>query len=66
MKRISIFLLPVFFMLISCSPKEINTDWQTIFNGENLEGWKVAAENPERITVEEGTIKCNGERSQLF
>lgn len=66
MKQISIFILPVFLMLISCSPKEINTEWQTIFNGENLEGWKVAAENPESITVEDGTIKCNGERSHLF
>jgi hypothetical protein len=53
MKQISfLFLLAVVSVLISCQPKEINTEWQTIFNGENLEGWKVAAENPESITIE--------------
>ncbi len=67
MKQISfIFLLAAISMLISCQPKTINTEWQTIFNGENLDGWKKAAENPESITVEDGAIKCNGERSHLF
>jgi hypothetical protein len=67
MKNFSlIFLIGFTAFLISCQPKTINTEWQTIFNGENLDGWKVAAENPESITVEDGTIKCNGERSHLF
>jgi hypothetical protein len=67
MKKFSLFFLIGFItFLISCQPKTINTEWQTIFNGENLDGWKVAAENPESITVEDGTIKCNGERSHLF
>jgi hypothetical protein len=51
---------------ISCQPKTINTEWQTIFNGQNLDGWKTAGENPESFIVEDGTIKCNGERSHLF
>jgi hypothetical protein len=67
MKNFSfIFLIGFTAFLISCQPKTINTEWQTIFNGENLDGWKVAAENPESITVEDGSIKCNGERSHLF
>lgn len=61
------FLYPLFFvfLLISCQTKPTG-EWQTIFNGENLDGWKIAAENPESITVEDGTIKCSGERSHLF
>ncbi len=67
MKQISnIFLMAAISFMISCGPKTINSEWQTIFNGENLDGWKKAGENPESITVEDGTIKCNGERSHLF
>jgi hypothetical protein len=67
MKQISsIFLLAAISILISCQPKTINTEWQTIFNGENLDGWKKATENPESISVEDGAIKCSGERSHLF
>jgi len=67
MKQIStIFLLAGISFLISCQPKTINSDWQTIFNGENLDGWKKTTENSESITVEDGMIKCSGERSHLF
>lgn len=61
------FLYPLFFviLLLSCQTKPTG-EWQTIFNGENLDGWKKATENPESITVEDGTIKCSGERSHLF
>ncbi len=53
-------------ILISCQPKPKVGEWQTIFNGENLDGWKKAGENQESITVEDGMIKCSGERSHLF
>ena len=68
MKRIinySLFVSVIF--LISCQttpPPSI--DWQTIFDGETLDGWKKAGENPESISVEDGTIKCAGSRSHLF
>ena len=61
-----IISLALISFLISCQPKKVNTEWQTIFNGENLDGWKIAAENPGSITVENGTIKCNGERNHVF
>lgn len=61
------FLYPFIFviLLMSCQTQPTG-EWQTIFNGENLDGWKKATENPESVTVEDGTIKCSGERSHLF
>ncbi len=58
---------PIVLLIIlgSCQTKP-SGEWEVIFNGENLDGWKKATENPESITVEEGTIKCSGERSHLF
>lgn len=53
------------FAFSACQTKSIG-EWQVIFNGTDLDGWKVAAENPMSITVEDGTIKCSGERSHLF
>lgn len=67
MKQISIFFLMVSFLfLFSCQTKTEMGEWQTIFDGETLNGWKKAGENPESISVENGTIKCAGERSHLF
>ncbi len=55
----------IFLGFVSCQPEKPTGEWQTVFNGENLDGWKIAVENPGSITVEDGTIKCNGERSHL-
>ncbi len=57
--------IAILIILASCQTKP-SGEWEVIFNGENLDGWKKATENPESITVEEGTIKCSGERSHLF
>ena len=62
----SLVLLAAFSLLISFQPKIINTELQTVFNGENLDGWKKAGENPESIVVEDGMIKCGGERCHLY
>jgi hypothetical protein len=66
MKHLSFFILLALALIISCQPKTLNTEWQTIFNGQNLDGWNKAAENPENIVVENGAIKCSGERSHLY
>ncbi len=67
MKQISgFFVITCLFILFSCQTNTMTGDWQSIFNGENLDGWKIARENPGSITVENGTIKCSGERSHLF
>lgn len=61
MKRLSLPLL--FLILFSCSnPK---SEWISLFNGENLEGWK-SNEHENSFQVEDGTLICQGERSHLF
>lgn len=40
-------------------------EWESLFNGENLEGWK-AGENPFSFRVVEGQIACDGPRAHLF
>lgn len=68
MKRILIYALILSFsLLISCqTTPPPSMDWQTIFDGKTLDGWKKASENPESISVEDGSIKCAGSRSHLF
>lgn len=53
-------------LLISCQTTTKTNEWKTIFDGESLDGWKKAGENPESISIEDGAIKCAGERSHLF
>jgi len=60
-----IYLIFSVILLASCANKPTG-EWKVIFNGTNLEGWKIAAENQASITVEDGTIKCSGKRSHLF
>ncbi len=40
-------------------------DWIKMFNGENLDGWRVN-ENPEAVRVEENCIVVQGERAHVF
>lgn len=39
--------------------------WISLFNGENLDGWKVG-ENASTFSVEDGTIKIDGPRAHLY
>ncbi|MBT8293521.1 MAG: DUF1080 domain-containing protein [Eudoraea sp.] len=39
--------------------------WISLFNGKDLEGWKVGV-NASTFSVEDGTIKVDGERAHLF
>jgi len=45
---------------------ETPQEWVSLFNGENLDGWKAATENPGGFTVEDGVIKVAGKRCHLF
>ena len=60
------FVILLILAITACQNKVPVGEWQTIFDGETLDGWKKAGENPESITVEDGMIKCAGERSHLF
>ena len=52
--------------LMGCKSEQPSQEWVALFDGETLNGWKKSAENPESITVEDGSIKCAGERAHLF
>ena len=67
MKQITIYsLLLLFVFSLSCKTQTQSTDWQILFDGKTLDGWKKAGENQKSITVENGMIKCSGSRSHLF
>ena len=42
-----------------------DTGWTLLFNGENLDGWKVG-DNADSFSVENGAIKVNGPVAHLF
>ncbi|MFV0591170.1 MAG: family 16 glycoside hydrolase [Draconibacterium sp.] len=67
MKSISFYLL-LFIVLFAaaCKPSVPVGEWQSMFDGKTLDGWKKASEHPESFSVEDGAIKCSGERSHLF
>ncbi|MEP0134490.1 MAG: DUF1080 domain-containing protein [Eudoraea sp.] len=44
---------------------EEDSEWISLFNGKDLEGWKVGV-NASTFSVEDGTIKVAGERAHLF
>jgi hypothetical protein len=54
------------FLVSGCQPTKPSEEWVSLFDGETLNGWKKSAENPESLTVEDGAIKCAGERAHLF
>lgn len=49
-----------------CRSQSNSGEWKSMFDGVSLEGWKPAKENPESFSVEDGAIKCAGQRSHLF
>ncbi|MGB5318649.1 3-keto-disaccharide hydrolase [Eudoraea sp.] len=45
--------------------KDLNGEWVSLFNGENLDGWKVG-ENANTFSVVDGKIKAAGDVAHLF
>jgi hypothetical protein len=41
-------------------------DWQPLFDGKTLAGWRPAAESPGSFKIVDGAIACDGPRSHLF
>lgn len=62
MKKI-IFLLAFAFISLNLSAQ--NGDWIELFNGKNLDGWKIS-DNPASFHVEDGVIKVDGPRAHAF
>jgi hypothetical protein len=52
--------------LLTSSPLQVTgSDWQDLFDGRTLTGWR-AAENPESFKIVDGAIACDGPRAHLF
>lgn len=62
MKKI-VFLLS--FTLLSLNLSAQNGDWIELFNGKNMDGWKIS-DNPASFNVEDGVIKVDGPRAHAF
>jgi hypothetical protein len=60
-----IILSSLIVFLFNCQPKEEESEWISIFDGQTLEGW-TASENADTWAVRDGSIVCEGERSHLF
>lgn len=57
------FLLAL--VLLSFRLTAQSQEWIELFNGKNLDGWKVS-ENPTSFKVEDGIIKVDGPRAHAF
>ena len=66
MKRILNLSIPA-FLLVICSmfPAFAQDGWVSLFNGKNLDGWKVGA-NASSFSVVDGAIQVAGPRAHLF
>ena len=62
MKKI-VFLLA--FVLFSLNLSAQSADWIELFNGKNMDGWKIS-DNPVSFNVEDGVIKVDGPRAHAF
>ncbi|MEP0712291.1 MAG: DUF1080 domain-containing protein, partial [Algoriphagus sp.] len=59
-------LLCLFCLLtLSFSVSAQGDSWIELFNGKNLDGWKIS-ENPQSFQVEDGIIKVAGPRGHAF
>jgi hypothetical protein len=45
---------------------DLTTGFVPLFDGESLDGWRVAEENPESWKVVDGDLVCDGPRCHLF
>nr|WKN34981.1 DUF1080 domain-containing protein [Tunicatimonas sp. TK19036] len=67
MQKIALFLFSLLSLSLLINPALMAQDgeWVSLFNGKNLDGWKVG-ENSSTFKVEDGTIVVNGPRAHLF
>lgn len=62
MKNLLVILFLFSFSTFSFAQKD---GWISLFNGKNLDGWKVS-ENPSSFAVVDGEIKIDGPRAHAF
>ena len=57
--------LSILFIIGAISHGQDSSEWIPLFNGKNLDGWKVG-ENAETFSIQDGAIKVNGDVAHLF
>jgi hypothetical protein len=65
MKALLRLLLSSLLLLCSSILSPAADEWLSLFNGENLQGWR-AGEDPSSFKVVDGQIACDGPRAHLF
>jgi hypothetical protein len=50
----------------AAAPKPDKEGWYSLFNGKNLDGWKISEDHPESFSVEDGHIVANGDPAHLY
>lgn len=65
MKKIVLTLCAAAVFGLSACATGSSGGWVTIFNGKNLDGWKVN-ENPQTFRVENGELIVDGPRAHMF
>ena len=63
MRKLSLTCL--LFAFVQCFAADSVDVFVPLFNGQNLEGWRVN-ENPATFTVQDGLLIANGDRAHLF
>lgn len=48
------------------APKPDKDGWYQLFNGKNLDGWKISEDSPETFKVVDGEIVAHGDVAHLF
>jgi hypothetical protein len=52
--------------LARADESDLTTGFVSLFDGESLDGWRAAEENPESWKVVDGKLVCDGPRCHLF
>ena len=65
-KIVFINLIIAAVIITACKSTPPTGEWESLFDGKTLNGWKKSAENAESLSVEDGAIKCSGPRAHLF
>ena len=65
MRKLQFTILFVFLFSFCSEKKQKQDGWVSLFDGKTLNGWKVG-NNAESFSIENGTIKVNGEVSHLY
>lgn len=66
MNRLLALLLACILALATAPLHAQSPEWQDLFDGKTLNGWRAASEGPSSFSVADGAIACDGPRSHLF